>query len=89
MSKKKARRAAAAAAEFAQSARDSAEEAFEHARDAAEDGLDQAHDYLKRQWEDRPIAVAGAALMLVLRTCVGGSDAAAGRERHRPIDPRP
>jgi ElaB/YqjD/DUF883 family membrane-anchored ribosome-binding protein len=63
MSKKKARRyAAASAAEFAQSARESAEDAFDAAREAAEDGLDQAHDYLKRQWEDRPIAVAGAAL---------------------------
>jgi ElaB/YqjD/DUF883 family membrane-anchored ribosome-binding protein len=75
MSRKKARRAAAAAAaEFAQSARERAEEAFESAYEAAEDGLDEAHAYLKRQWEDRPVAVAATALGvgLIIGLLIGG-----------------
>jgi len=50
------------ALERAREARDRAEEAFQHAHAAVEDGLDQAHRYLKRQWRDRPVAVAGAVL---------------------------
>lgn len=74
MSKKKARRAAAAAAEFAQSARETAEDAFESARDAAEDGLDEVHAYLKREWQERPVTVAAAALGigLVIGLLLGG-----------------
>ena len=50
------------AAELAEEARDRAEEAFQAAQSAVEDGLDQAHGYLKREWRDRPLAVAGTAL---------------------------
>lgn len=50
------------ALERAREARDRAEEAFQHAHAAVEDGLDEAHRYLKRQWRDRPVAVAGAVL---------------------------
>jgi ElaB/YqjD/DUF883 family membrane-anchored ribosome-binding protein len=39
-----------------------ARERIEAARDAVEDGLDEAYLYLKRQWRERPLAVAGAAL---------------------------
>lgn len=63
------RRARAVAAEFTDAAREraedaieAAEEALEAAYEAAEDGLDEAHQYMKRQWRERPLAVAGAAL---------------------------
>lgn len=63
------RRAAAAAANFAQDARERAEDAYERAEEAfedaqefLEDGLDEAHVYLKRQWTERPVAVAATAL---------------------------
>jgi ElaB/YqjD/DUF883 family membrane-anchored ribosome-binding protein len=67
------RRARAMAAGFADTAREQAEEAFEAAREkaeavletayeAAEDGLDEAHSYLKRQWRQRPVAVAATVL---------------------------
>lgn len=45
------------AAEMAEEARERAEEAYA----AIEDGLDEAHRYLKRQWRERPLAVAAAA----------------------------
>jgi ElaB/YqjD/DUF883 family membrane-anchored ribosome-binding protein len=51
-----------AARERAEEAIEAAEEALEAAYEAAEDGLDEAHQYMKRQWKDRPLAVAGAAL---------------------------
>lgn len=50
------------AAELAEEARDRAEEAYEAAQAAIEDGLDDAHRYMKRQWRERPLAVAGTAL---------------------------
>ncbi|HEX8902851.1 hypothetical protein [Vitreimonas sp.] len=50
------------AAELAEDARERAEEAYEAAQDAIEDGLDEAHRYLKRQWRERPVAVAATAL---------------------------
>ncbi len=50
------------AAELAEEARERAEEAYEAAQAAIEDGVDEAHRYLKRQWRERPIAVAGTAL---------------------------
>lgn len=50
------------AAELAEEARDRAEEAYEAAQAAVEDGLDEAHRYLRRQWKERPLAVAGTAL---------------------------
>ncbi|MBX9745934.1 MAG: hypothetical protein K2X34_03470 [Hyphomonadaceae bacterium] len=53
---------AARAAELAEEARERAEEAYEAARDAVEDGLDEAHRYLKRQWRERPVAVAATTL---------------------------
>lgn len=50
------------AAEMAEEARARAEEAYEAAHAAIEDGLDEAHRYLKRQWRDRPLAVAATAV---------------------------
>jgi ElaB/YqjD/DUF883 family membrane-anchored ribosome-binding protein len=50
------------AAELAEEARERAEEAYEAAHAAIEDGLDEAHRYLKRQWRERPVAVAATAL---------------------------
>jgi ElaB/YqjD/DUF883 family membrane-anchored ribosome-binding protein len=50
------------ARELAEEARDRAEEAFQHAQSAVEDGFDEAHRYLKRQWRERPVAVAASAL---------------------------
>ena len=50
------------AEEIAEDMRDHAEEAFERAQAAVEDGLDEAHRYLKRQWRERPVAVAAPAL---------------------------
>jgi hypothetical protein len=40
------------------------EDAYEAAQTAIEDGFDEAHRYLKRQWRERPMAVAAAALGL-------------------------
>lgn len=51
-----------AARERAEEAISAAEEALEAAYEAAEDGIDDARAYLKRQWRERPLAVAGAAL---------------------------
>lgn len=69
--KRRGGRVAAAAEELVGTARERAEEAyaraeeaFEHAQEVFEDGLDDAHTYLKRQWRERPVAVAGAALGL-------------------------
>jgi len=53
---------AARAAELAEEARERAEEAYEAARGAVEDGLDEAHRYMKRQWRERPVAVAATTL---------------------------
>lgn len=50
------------AAELAEEARERAEEAYEAAHAAIEDGLDEAHRYLKRQWRERPVAVAATAV---------------------------
>lgn len=50
------------AAELAEEARERAEEAYEAAHAAVEDGLDDAHRYLKRQWRERPVAVAATAV---------------------------
>jgi ElaB/YqjD/DUF883 family membrane-anchored ribosome-binding protein len=43
-------------------ARERVEAAFEDAQAAIEDGLDEAHRYLKRQWRERPVAVAATAM---------------------------
>lgn len=48
--------------DLADEARERAEDAYEAAHAAIEDGLDEAHRYLKRQWRERPITVAAAAL---------------------------
>jgi ElaB/YqjD/DUF883 family membrane-anchored ribosome-binding protein len=53
---------AARAAEMAEEARERAEEAYTAAHAAIEDGLDEAHRYLKRQWRERPLAVAATAV---------------------------
>jgi ElaB/YqjD/DUF883 family membrane-anchored ribosome-binding protein len=53
---------AARAAEMAEEARERAEEAYAAAHAAVEDGLDEAHRYLKRQWRERPLAVAATAV---------------------------
>ena len=37
-------------------------ERIEAARGAVEDGVDEAYVYLKQQWRERPLAVAGVAL---------------------------
>jgi ElaB/YqjD/DUF883 family membrane-anchored ribosome-binding protein len=58
MSKKKSRRAAERAAELAEEAEETGEAIY----GAVEDGLDEAHRYLKRQWDERPVAVAATAL---------------------------
>ena len=57
-----ARDRATRAAELAEEARERAEEAYEAAHAAVEDGLDEAHRYLKRQWRERPVAVAATAV---------------------------
>ena len=48
--------------EFVEDARERAEEMYEDAHAAVEDGLDEAHRYLKRQWRERPVAVAATAV---------------------------
>ena len=50
------------AAELAEEARERAEQASQAATEAVEDGLDDAHRYLKRQWRERPLAVAATTL---------------------------
>jgi ElaB/YqjD/DUF883 family membrane-anchored ribosome-binding protein len=50
------------AREFVDEARERAEAMFEDAHIAIEDGLDEAHHYLKRQWRERPVAVAATAM---------------------------
>jgi ElaB/YqjD/DUF883 family membrane-anchored ribosome-binding protein len=50
------------AEELADEARERAEEAYAAAQAAIEDGLDEAHRYLKRQWKERPLAVAATAV---------------------------
>jgi ElaB/YqjD/DUF883 family membrane-anchored ribosome-binding protein len=50
------------AREFVDDARERAEEMLEDAHVAIEDGLDEAHHYLKRQWRERPVAVAATAM---------------------------
>ena len=51
-----------------------ATEALECAQAAIEDGLDEAHRYLKRQWRERPVTVAAAALGagFILGLLIGG-----------------
>ena len=62
------------AEEIADDVRDRAEEAFERAQAAVEDGLDEAHRYLKRQWRERPVAVAATALGagIIIGLLIGG-----------------
>lgn len=64
------------ARERAEHAYERAEEAFEHAQELLGDGLDEAHSYLKRQWRERPVAVAATAagLGLLLGLLVAGSN---------------
>lgn len=52
----------AAARERAEAALSAAEDALEAAYDAAEEGVDEARVYLRRQFRDHPLAVAGVAL---------------------------
>lgn len=52
----------AAARERAEDALSAAEDALEAAYDAAEEGVDEARVYLRRQFRDHPLAVAGLAL---------------------------
>ena len=60
--------------EFAEDVRERAEEAFERAQTAVEDGLDEAHRFLKRQWRERPVAVAASALGagVIIGLLIGG-----------------
>lgn len=62
--------------DYVEQARDQAEHAFEHARDVVEDGLDEAHRFLKRQWRERPVAVAASALGIgvILGLLIGGGN---------------
>jgi ElaB/YqjD/DUF883 family membrane-anchored ribosome-binding protein len=71
MSKDKASRAA----ELAEEARERAEQAYQAATEAVEDGLDDAHRYLKRQWRERPLAVAATTLGIgvILGVLISGS----------------
>lgn len=71
MSKDKASRAA----ELAEEARERAEEAYQAAQEAVEDGIDEAHRYLKRQWRERPLAVAATTLGIgiILGVLISGS----------------
>lgn len=57
-----AEQAKARAAEIGDAARAGAEAAYESMRDQAEDGIDIAHRYLKKQWRQHPLGVAGAAV---------------------------
>jgi len=50
------------ARERAEAALDSAREALDAAKGAVGDGLDDTHRYLKRQWKERPVAVAASAV---------------------------
>lgn len=50
------------ARERAEAALESAREALNAAKGAVEDGLDDTHRYLKRQWRERPVAVAATAV---------------------------
>lgn len=56
------RRVRAAAAQIGDAAREQAEDAFENLVDAAQESGEYAHRYLRRQWRDRPVAVAATAL---------------------------
>ncbi|MBL8531974.1 MAG: DUF883 family protein [Hyphomonadaceae bacterium] len=53
---------AAEARDRAEAALETAQDALEAAQDAIEDGIDDAHRYMKRQWKQRPLAVAATAL---------------------------
>jgi len=57
----------------AEDALEAAQDALEQARGAVEDGIDDAHRYMRRQWRERPLTVAGAALGvgLVLGVLIG------------------
>lgn len=50
------------------------ENGAEDLEEALKDGLDEAHAFLKRHWEERPLAVAATALGvgLVLGMLLGG-----------------
>ncbi len=62
------------AEDIAEDMRERAEDAFERAQTAVEDGLDEAHRYLKRQWRERPVAVAATALGagVIIGLLIGG-----------------
>ena len=75
-------RAAAAAAEFIEEARERAEEAleraeeaYEHAHDVVEDGIGDAQRFIRRQWRKNPVGVAATALGIgiVIGVLIGGS----------------
>ena len=50
------------ARERAEAALEAARDALEAARDTVEDGFDDTRRYLKRQWRERPVAVAATAV---------------------------
>ena len=43
-------------------AREHAGEAWEHGYETVEGGFDEMHVFMKRQWRERPVAVAAAAV---------------------------
>lgn len=57
-------RVRAALAELSEAAQEHADDTMEHVSEAARDGLDEANKYLRRQWRERPVAVAATAFGL-------------------------
>lgn len=47
-----------------EAAREKAEEVFDTAYETAENSFDDIHVFMKRQWRERPVAVAAAAVGL-------------------------
>jgi len=62
MASNKAADIAHEARERAEAALESAREALDAAKGAVGDGLDETHRYMKRQWKERPVAVAASAV---------------------------